>query len=265
MKALKLSFTLLFLGCALQLFAQNPLVGTWEMKTDSDHSIKIITPTHWMIFKETVTGDSSKYRAAFGGTYTLTPNKYVEHINLASWDDYGKEKTDFTYQVDGDTFYMKGTVIMGDGTVHSIDEVWKKVSAAQSYPKNPSVGTWNQLSSTYTGGDGKKESHTNATATRFEVITPTHWMRISHRDNKFENAFGGSYTMKGNKLMPVLDFASFPYDKNEKIEITQQVTGEKRYSKGLRTGSDGKMVSSFEDVFQKVNGKPQMTKAVVKK
>jgi hypothetical protein len=265
MKALKISFTLFFLGCALQLFAQNPLVGTWERNSDASRSVKIITPTHWILFQEDLKGDSIKFRNAAGGLYTLTGDKYVEHINLGSWADYGKEKTDFTYKVAGDKFYMKGPLTLGDGTVIPLDEVWQKVSSANAYPKNPGVGTWNQLSSSYTGEDGKKESHTNATATRFEVISPTHWMRISHRDNKFENAMGGSYTMDGEKMILQLDFASFPFEKESKAELTQQVKGDKRYVHGMIRRADGKTGMSWDDVFQKAEGKSQTTKKMAKK
>jgi hypothetical protein len=240
-------------------------VGTWERKTDSTLSVKIITPTHWILYIESLQGDTHKFGGAIGGTYTLSGNKYMEKINIASFEDYGKAKTDYTTKIDGDKFYLKGTLNWGDGTITHLDEVWQKVNTGKAYPNNPAVGTWNQLSSTYTEADGKTGSHTNATATRFEVISPSHWMRISHRDNKFENAFGGTYTMVGDKLIPVVEFASFPIDKNEKIEISQKVEGEKRYSKGTRTGADGKRIASFEDVFQKENGKAQMAKPGAKK
>jgi hypothetical protein len=262
MKNLSITFPLFFFGCVLQLFAQNPLVGTWEIKTDSIRSIKIITPTHWMVFTEAIPGDSSKFVRSQGGTYTLAGDKYIEKITVASWPDYGKEKTDFTFKVSGKQFHQKGTLTTADGTVVPIDEVWQKTSAAQTYPKNPSIGTWNQLSSSYTGADGKKQSHTNATATRFEVITPTHWMRISHRDNKFENAFGGTYTLEGNKVHAHLNFASFPIDQNEKVEITQKVSGDKLYLNGFIMGADGKTTLRFADVFEKVNAKPQVVKAM---
>jgi hypothetical protein len=265
MKTPKTILTLLFFTWALQLFGQNPLVGTWETKTDSTRSIKIITPTHWVVFTDAPSGDSSRFIRSHGGTYTLAGDKYIEKINIASWPDYGKEKTDFTYQVADGKFHQKGTLTLGDGTVVPIDEVWQKVSAPQSYPNNPGIGTWNQLSSTYSGADGKEESHTKTTATRFEIITPTHWMRISHRDNKFENAFGGTYTLEGNKMILDPGFSSVPFPKTNKVEITNKVTGDKRYVHGTTTGADGKKVMTWDDAFQKENGKPQMAKAVVRK
>jgi hypothetical protein len=272
MKAFLVSFTLLLMCCALFLQAQNPLVGTWEMKTDSTRSIKIITPTHWILFFENLKGDSSRFAGAGGGLYTLAGNKYIEHIDIASWDNYGKERTDYTYKVTGDKFYMKGPLTLADGTVIPIDEVWQKVKSAQAYPKNPAIGTWNQLSSSYTTAEGKKVSHTYVIATCFEVITPTHWMRISHRDNKFEHAMGGPYTLTGNTMHPELAFASFPIDKTMKIAATQRVSDDKRYVHGTITTGKDKAYLTLDDVFQKARAKAQtlksaakMTKAAAKK
>jgi hypothetical protein len=265
MKTRTLIFTLLFFGLALPLLAQNPLVGTWQIRNDTTMSIKIITPTHWMVFTEALKGDSSKFVRSHGGTYTLDDNKYIEHIDIASWDDYGKEKTDFTYKVSGGKFYQKGTVILGDGTVIPIEEAWQKVVTAKAYPNNPGLGTWNQLSSTYTNQDGKKESHTKATATRFEIITPTHMMRISHRNKKFESAFGGPYTLTGNKMMPQAAFSYPAFDKKNKVAFTQKVMGDKRYVHGTIIDAEGKLVLTWDDIFQKVAAKPQMVKPAAKK
>ncbi|QMU28052.1 hypothetical protein [Adhaeribacter radiodurans] len=253
----KLYFLVIFLICAWQSFAQNPLVGTWQMQTDTDtlRSIKIITPTHWMLYTESVKEDSSKFIRSSGGTYTLNGDKYVENIQVGSWEDYGKVKTDFTYKVSGDKFYQKGTLILGDGTRIPIDEVWQKVKSEKSFAANPSIGTWNQLSSSYTMADGTKDSHTNATATRFQVITPTHWIRISHRDKKFENAMMGTYTMQGNKMYPKFEYASFPINKIDKAEIIQRVENNKLYWEGTIKDATGKTISTFSDVFEKVTGK----------
>ncbi|MDQ4140080.1 MAG: hypothetical protein M3142_06110 [Bacteroidota bacterium] len=260
----KLLFLVIFLFIIVQAFAQNPLVGTWQMQTDTDtiRSFKIITPTHWMLYTESVKGDSSKFIVSGGGTYTLNGNKYIETIQIGSWEDYGKEKTDYTYKVDGDKFYQKGTLILGDGTKVPIDEIWQKVKLEKSFATNPSIGTWNQLSSSYTMADGKKDSHTNATATRFQVITPTHWIRISHRNKKFENAMCGTYTMQGNKIYPKLEFASFPINKGDKVEITQRVENNKLYWDGTIKDANGKTTLTFSDVFQKVTGKTNKAVAV---
>jgi hypothetical protein len=264
MKAFRLSLPFLFFLSALPLLGQNPLVGTWERVTDSVRSVKIITPSHWIVFIEAFQGDSSTFEMAHGGTYTLTGNKYIEHITVASWADPGKAKTDFTfYEAADNTFLQKGTVTLGNGTVIPIDEVWQKVTDAKMNPHFPAIGTWNRLSYATVAADGKKKTYTNATATCFEIITPSHWMRISHRNNKFERVSGGSYTTAGNKAFPKVEYASSPINKNEKIETTQKVTGDKRYSRVLISGPDGKRITIVEEVLQQVIAKPQVAKTVV--
>jgi hypothetical protein len=265
MKVFGISLVLLFFISMLPLFGQNPLVGTWEMKTDSTRSFKIITPTHWMVFVETMKGDSSKFAATHGGTYTLNGNKYIEHITIASWEGHEKAKTDYTVKVAGNKLYLKGPLTLSDSSVIPLDEAWQKVSSSRSYPKNPALGTWNQLSSTHIKADGKKESHTRATATCLEIITPTHWMRISHRNKKFENVFGGPYTLAGNKMSLKIGFASFPFDKEARAVLTQEVIRDKRYVHGIATRADGTKILTWDDVFQKVNGKSPLAKSTVNK
>lgn len=251
----KIFLFLFFVCCAFSLSAQNPLVGTWEMHLNGTRSFKIITPTHWAVFTDSAAGDNTVFLRSQGGTYTIKGDKYVESFDVASWENYDKDKTDFTFKVEGDKFYQKGSITFGDGTVYPIDEVWQKVKVGKANAGNKGLGTWDQLSSSYTMADGTKESHTNATATRYQVVTPTHWIRISHRDNKFENVMGGTYTVKGNQVYPNIDFASFPIDKNVRYEITQEVKGDKMYWTGVGKDGSGKQVAQFEDVFQKLGNK----------
>jgi hypothetical protein len=267
MKSIRISFTLFFFGCTLQLLAQNPLVGTWERQTDSIWSTKIITPTHWMVYveyKEIPKGNSTKFFGAAGGTYTLMGTKYIEYAQVVSRSDFEKSKTDFTVKMENDKFYQKGTVTLADGTVIPIDEVWRKVRPAQSYPNNPAIGAWNQLSSSYTDEHGQQASHTHEKVTRFEIITPSHWMRIGHWDKKFDGAFGGTYTLTGNKMIAKINFSSFPGDKKEVAVLTQKVSGDKRYTQGVLHLPNGKTMT-WEDVFHKDNGKIQMAKSTANK
>jgi hypothetical protein len=249
---------------SLQLFAQNALVGTWEYKNDSVRSVKIITPTHWMVFSESLKEKDMEFIRAHGGTYTITGNKYVENIETASWEDFSKTKTDFTYEVDGDKFFQKGLLTFEDGSVIHINEVWQKVKTPNSYDNNPSVGVWDQLSSTYTMADGSKETHTNPTVTRFQIITPTHWMRISHRNNKFRNFMGGTYNTYGNKLYPNFEFISNPSEQYRDVVIDQKVDGDKLSWNGYVTIPNGETLA-FEDVFQQVVPNENLIKTSLKK
>ncbi|HSJ69363.1 MAG TPA: hypothetical protein VK921_16900 [Anditalea sp.] len=250
-----ISIIALFLFSSFQLFAQHDLVGTWERKNDTINSVKIITPTHWMVYAEEKNQNGTEFMWSHGGTYTLKGNNYVENIETASWEDYGEVKTDFTIKIEGNTLYHKGSLIMEDGSVVPIDEVWKRANTNNSYNNNPSVGVWDQLNSTYTLPDGSEESHTNDTATRFQIITPTHWMRMSHRDDKFEHFMGGTYKFDGKKMYPNFEFSSFPDDEYSEVVIDQRVNGDKMYWDGYAISKKDNKKLTFKDEFQLVGPK----------
>src|SRR5690606_5841570 len=125
-----------------------------------------------------------------------------------------------------------------------------RIISDTSAPDNPALGAWNQLSSSGTSSDGSDWAHSNATHTRFQLISPTHWIRTSAIDKKFENLMGGSYVLEGNKMIVKLDFASFPLDDNV-AEVTQRVEGNKLYWSGIIKDNEGNEVMTFEDEFEK--------------
>jgi hypothetical protein len=272
MKTLPL-FHVLLVCLSVQLFAQNPLVGTWEVvsikgtgtdgtKISADGSqfkeTKMITPTHYMLITHQKQGDSLVFDKSIVGTIRTQGNKYIETPLYAS-KDYSKDKMDFTYKVSGDKFIQAGTITTPDGQKATLDElVFMKVKSANANTDNPAIGTWNQLSSSGTSGDGTKWSHTNATHIRFQLITPTHWMRMSHIKGKFEHAMGGEYRLQNNKMYPTLQWASFPLD-GTTIEITQRVEGNKLYWSGTAKDRNGKQTNRFEDVFERVDAKTGKT------
>ncbi|MDQ3289740.1 MAG: hypothetical protein M3Q05_00465, partial [Bacteroidota bacterium] len=227
-----------FLFCfSFEIFAQNPLVGTWEvvslnctdtngLKITGDGSqfkeTKIITPTHYFLITHRMQGDSLVFDKAIAGTVRVEGNKYIETPLYFSQEGMDKAKTDFTYKLEGDKFIQSGTITYPDGKVASCKElVFQKVKGENQ--KNPAIGTWNNLSSTSVDSKGQKTSHTNATHIRFHTITPTHWMRISYKEDKFEHAMGGTYRMEGNKVYPNFEILSFPTPKELKVEITQRL------------------------------------------
>jgi len=233
-----------FLLFSVTLAAQHPLIGTWEMvsikgisangekfsiDTSTVREVKIITPTHYMLIAHDVQKDSLVFNRSYAGTIKIDGNKYIEYPTQASVQIFDNVKTDFTWKIEGDKFTQAGTLI-----------------------QNPAIGAWSQLSSSYTNLDGSKESHTNATTTRFHIITPTHWMRISHRDKKFEHVMGGTYTMKDGKTYPNLLYQSGPlaFSNLSTAEMSEQVKNDKLYVKGLMTGPDGKKFT-WEDVFER--------------
>ncbi|MEO5599870.1 MAG: hypothetical protein ABIR06_02980 [Cyclobacteriaceae bacterium] len=256
---------------SLQVFAQHPLVGTWQMVsmkgTDFDgkkislttsmaREIKIITPTHYMLIAHDVKGDSLVFSRSHAGLMHFKENQFIETQKIASWDNPEPASLPFHWKVEGDKFIQSGKITRADGKTAMLEElVFERIKGKASYPGNPSNGTWDQLSSRYTLGDGKEESHTNKTATRFQIITPTHWIRINHRNNKFESAMAGTYRMEGNKVYSLLEQASYPIKEGEKFEFTQRVEGDKLYISGKAVLQDGNTLI-WDDVFQKVGGDP---------
>jgi hypothetical protein len=252
------------------LAAQHPLIGTWEMvsikgigaggekfsiDTSTVREVKIITPTHYMLIAHDVQGDSLVFNRSYAGTIKLDGNKYIEYPTQASVQIFDNVKTDFTWKIEGDKFIQAGTLIRPDGKKVVLEEmVFKRVKTPNAYPQNPAIGAWSQLSSAYTNFDGSKDSHTNATTTRFHIITPTHWMRISHRDKKFEHVMGGTYTMKDGKTYPTLLYQSgtiaIAQNGFSTVEMSEQVKNDKLYVKGVMTGTDGKKFT-WEDVFER--------------
>lgn len=256
----------IMLLCSAPIFAQHPLIGTWEMvsikginadgqefsiDTTNVRETKIITPTHYMLIAMDVRGDSLVFNRSYAGTIRLDGNKYIESPLQASVQIFDNVKTDFTWKIEGDLFTQSGTFTRPDGkkiVLHAM--VFKRVKTPSSYPNNPAIGTWSQLSSSYTNFDGTKESHTSETTTRFQIITPTHWMRISHRNKKFEHAIGGTYTYAAGKTYPVLLYASTVVYSG-KAEITERVKKDKLHVSGVMIAPDGRK-HIWEDVFQKI-------------
>ncbi|MEX2232853.1 MAG: hypothetical protein WD824_11870 [Cyclobacteriaceae bacterium] len=255
---------------SLEIFAQHPLVGTWEMvsikgtgfdgKTfsadaSSAREIKIITPTHYMLIAQDVKGDSLVFNRSHSGTVHFDGNKYIERQEIASWEDLKPVSYTFNWKVEGNKFIQSGTITREDGKTATLEElVFKRMKAENAYPKNPSIGTWDQLSSHYTTTEGKKESHTRETAIRFQIITPTHWIRINRRNNKFESALAGTYTMKGNTIFPLIEVASFPINNKDKAQFSQRIEDDKLYVAGKLIFENGKTLT-WDDVYQKVDVK----------
>jgi hypothetical protein len=263
----KLLFLLYFLTATLSLYAQHPLIGTWVARTDSVEETKIITPTHFMFVIRSI--QTNTVVNGGGGTYTIKGNKFIEHLQTPDFkeyyvdqESYKKMKAEYDFKVENEKFYQKGDFIVSDTEKYPINHTFEKVKTDRAYPKNLGIGTWNQLSSTYWGPDGEKTTHTNATTTRYQIITPTHWMRTSTKDKKLESRMGGTYTMAENKFLPVLEYASFPVNKTQKLEITQRIAGDKMYWDGVLKEADGKAVLTFEDVYQRVNNKSNKIAAV---
>ena len=257
---------------SLHVFAQHPLVGTWEMvslkaidfdgkRVSLDTTIaretKVITPTHYMLIAHDVKGDSLVFNRSHAGTVRFEENKYIETPLLASWDSVRSNGNSFDWKIEGDRFIQSGTFTRADGKTAILEElIFVRAKNRQAYPENPSNGTWDQLSSRYTLPNGKKESHTRETATRFDIITPTHWVRLGHRNNKFGSAMIATYSMDENKMYPVIEVASFPINRKDKAELTHRVEGDRLHVFGKVLYENGQSMT-WDDVFQKVGTDPE--------
>ena len=206
-----------------------------------------------MLIQHSVRNDSVIFNTAHAGNVKFEGNKYIETPSVTSASTPDISKTDFTWKVKGDQFIQAGTITLPDGKKIIIDElIFKKVKTVPDNSKSPIVGTWNQLSSEYTLFDGTKGSHVSPNVTRFDILTPTHWMRIGHWEGKFQNAMIGSYSMQNDKIMPTMIIGSQPMDNSIKYELSCRVDDSKLYVNGTATNGEGKK-TIWSDVFQKVD------------
>jgi hypothetical protein len=250
--------------------AQNPLVGTWQLlsvkattpngsKIAMDQSgvreIKVITPTHYMMMTQWVSGDSLVFDKAIAGTIKIAGNKFVETPLYASADSLLKAKTDYTWKVQGDKFIETGTITFPYGGKIVIEElVFQRVASEAAFVKNVSNGTWDQLSAGFEFEDGRKDFHTKLAATRFQIITPSHVARLSIRDGKFESSLVYNYTIEGGAMVPQVFASSMKWDPMDqtKAYIDQQVVGDILYFTGRQITGEGKETLKWQDVFMRV-------------
>lgn len=257
----------LMLFCSTMVSAQHPLSGAWEMvsaegtdfegkafsvSTTTNREIKLITPTHFMLISHTVNGDSLIFSRCLAGTVRMDGPRYRETVTTSSWTPPAITGSDCTWKLNGDKFIQAGAIMLnGDRKIELKELVFRRIGDTNAVSPNKIMGAWNQLSSTYTLFDGTKGSHTYETATRFYVYTPDHWMMIGHRDNKFESAMGGSYSIRENKILVGVEVSSFVIDDPGDIDLTFRIDGDKLYTHGTRTLTDGR-VMSWDDVYQRV-------------
>lgn len=248
---LLLSFVLAIasLPVAAQTSKKDPaLIGAWIEKTDSMQEVKLISPTHVFFIVNSLVNDTAF--AAGAGAYTLSGNQYTENLEYASFDVKGIKAT-YDYGVQGNKMTQQGTLVLADGTQIPISHTFTRIEGVKQNPGRH-VGTWNQLSSTFLNDSGTKTSHTNTTHIRYQMVTPTHWMRMSLANGKFENAFGGTYTIEGDKMIIKVDFTSDPGLRGATAELTQRFSGNRVTVSGPVKNAQGQKVNEITDVFERV-------------
>lgn len=246
--------------------AQHPLVGTWEMisvkginaegepfflDTTSVRETKIITPTHYMLIAWDVEGDSLIFNRTMAGRMRLEGNKYFEDPTQASVQLFDDIKVDFSWKVDGDIFTQSGTIVRPDGKVVTLEAlVFRKSAHKKPERSNRAIGTWIQTASHSTTADGKTASSFNSGDKRLLIVTPTHWMRMDHKSQKFDGVFYGTYSLHDDSVTTVLTYSSYPLKKGLKSGFRQSVEGSKLEIISPGQTPDGSAATVY-DTFEK--------------
>jgi hypothetical protein len=216
------------------------------------YEIKLFSPTHVFFFVHNNKTDS--FVVAGAGTYTTKDSQYLETLQFANFE-FNPDGYRLSQKVIADTFYQSGISTNTDGTQTPNYHKFIKLKSLKEY-NGPHVGTWSQVSSSYQEADGTSGSTTSATHTRYQLITPTHWMRINMKGKNFESAFGGTYTLKDNQVLLRIEFASVPQLKGVTSTIAQRLDNNKLYWSGKVTDNSGKVVSQYTDVFERASPLP---------
>jgi hypothetical protein len=121
---------------------------------------------------------------------------------------------------------------------------------AEANTENKLVGTWKQVKAKFRGNDVKIPEGT----TQLKHVTPTHFMFVDFdKDGKFIDAFGGPYTLKGEKYEETLEYGVgdvFKILKGKPQSFECKVEGNKWYHNG--TLSNG---LTIEEVWERVEPK----------
>jgi hypothetical protein len=245
------------------LSAQHPLVGTWEMisvkgidadgknfflDTTAIRETKIITPTHYMLIAWDVDQDSLIFNRTMAGMVRMEGEKYIETPTQASVQIFDNLNANFTWRLDGDVFTQSGTIVRPDGKTVVLEALkFRRVKNFKPQQGNPAIGTWHQVSS----GDGKINSPLAKADRGLLIVTPTHWMRMNHRNTKFHGAAYGIYSVKGNTVLTNTKYSTYPANKGELSELIATENGRKiaMTSKRMATKDES---ARLADVFEKV-------------
>jgi hypothetical protein len=121
---------------------------------------------------------------------------------------------------------------------------------AEAMTENKLVGTWKQVKAKFRGNEVKIPEGT----TQLKHITPTHFMFVDFdKDGKFIDAFGGPYTLKGEKYEETLEYGVgdvFKMLKGKRQSFECKVEGAKWYHNGTLTNG-----LTIEEVWERVERK----------
>ena len=246
--------------------AQHPLVGTWEMTsvkgldadgapffldTTSARETKIITPTHYMLIAWDVDNDSLIFNRTMAGRVRLEGKKYIEIPTQASVEIFDSIDVDFSWKLEGDIFTQSGTIVRPDGKKVVLEAlIFKRVNNAKSQTENPAIGTWKQVSSHYTTPDGENTSSFSPSDERMLIVTPTHWMRMDHKNKEFSGVTYGTYALDGDTITSNVIFSTYPAQSSDQVKFSQRINGNKIRITSSGMTPDGEP-ATFYDVLQR--------------
>jgi hypothetical protein len=264
--------TFIFLALGLysaisHVSAQHPLVGTWEMisakgidadgesfylDTTAVKETKIITPTHYMLIAWDVEQDSLIFNRTMAGKVRMEGEKYIETPTQASVQIFDNVNANFTWKLDGDIFTQSGTIVRPDGKTVVLEALlFRRVRNVKSNPANPAIGAWKQLSADYTLADGKRNPSFNDSDQSLLIVTPTHWMRMNHKNKKFHGAQYGRYQMKGKDVITDLSYSTYGEKKGEQPPIAQEISGD-QINFTLSGKTAGGQRATFHQLFERI-------------
>lgn len=252
----------------LEVVGQHPLIGTWEMTsvkgigadgepfffdTTSVKETKIITPTHYMLIAWDVDNDSLLFNRTMAGQVTIDGDKYIEIPTQASVQIFEDVKANFFWKLDGDLFIQSGTIVRPDGRKVVLEElIFKRVTDVKSVRDNPAIGTWKQTSGHYDAADDRKIPSFGESDKGLLLVTPTHWMRMDHRNQNFAGAFYGTYTLNDSTVENQITYSSYPLKKSDRLSSMRTINGKKIQVVSRRMTPERK-TETFYETFEKVN------------
>ena len=256
--------TLCLYSTVADLTAQHPLVGTWEMisvkgldadgnpfylDTTAVKETKIITPTHYMLIAWDVEGDSLIFNRTMAGGVRMEGEKYIETPAQASVQIFDNVQANFTWKLDGDVFTQSGTIIRPDGKTVVLEALkFRRMTNLQPQPGNGAIGTWNQV----LPAEGRNPTASGKADRGLLIVTPTHWMRMNHKNAKFAGAAYGTYTVKRGALLANTKYSTYPRKTGEQSNLVLKENGSKIEMTSKRTGASNGSPAAVE-VFEKVD------------
>ena len=123
--ALSIALTFLLFSCDVKTKSSINLNGTWQLITGTtitkgvsavtDYTkgqkfLKIINDTHFAFLRHdlNVKKDSSNHFDAGGGSYTLTGDRYTEHLDFYTDKNWEGKSFNFTVSIKNDTLIQRG-------------------------------------------------------------------------------------------------------------------------------------------------------------